>query len=121
MVKSRRNKKSYKSSNRRTNNRRTNNRNKYTIKGRGKSPTSNKPTSNKVKCSICDTMINKNDALIPAKCLMKHGQRGHRICNDCWWSKFAIEGTNHECPGCENDLPLTKVSPKITETIVISD
>ena len=111
MVKSRRNKKSYKSKNRRTKNK-----TRRTIKGRGKSP-----TSNKVKCSICDTMINKNDALIPAKCLMKHGQRGHRICNDCWWSKFAIEGTNHECPGCKNDLPLTKVSPKITETIVISD
>ena len=86
------------------------------IKGGGKSP-----NSDKVKCSMCLQSVSKNDSLIPAKCLMNHGQRGHRICNDCWWSKFAIEGTNHECPGCEKDLPLTKVSRKTPETIVISD
>jgi hypothetical protein len=89
---------------------------KRDIKGRGKSP-----NSDKVKCCMCGKIVSKKDTFIPVKCLKKHGQRGHRICNDCWWSKFAIEGTNHECPGCENDLPLTKVSKKTPETIVISD
>ena len=99
-----------------TKNKKQKTRRAITIKGRGKSP-----NSDKVKCCMCGKLVSKNDTFIPVKCLKKYGERGHRICNDCWWSKFAIEGTNHECPGCEKDLPLTKVSKKTPETIVISD
>jgi len=60
-----------------------------------------------VNCCMCGKEIRKEDGLIPSKCLMKNGAiRGHRICQECWWSKFAKEGVNHNCPGCEKGLPL---------------
>jgi len=60
-----------------------------------------------VNCCMCGKEIRKEDGLVPSKCLMKNGAiRGHRICQECWWSKFAKEGVNHNCPGCEKGLPL---------------
>lgn len=64
----------------------------------------------KVKCSMCEKMVNKDDTLIPSGCLRKHGKAAHRICQSCWWNPemgFAREGVSHKCPGCEKGLPLT--------------
>jgi hypothetical protein len=61
----------------------------------------------KVKCCICNKEINREDGLMPAKCYSKNGViRGHRICQECWWSIFAKEGVNHACPGCVKNLSL---------------
>ena len=60
-----------------------------------------------VNCCMCGKEISMENGLVPSKCLMKNGAiRGHRICQECWWSKFAKEGVNHNCPGCEKGLPL---------------
>jgi len=65
------------------------------------------PISDNVNCCMCNKEIRKEDGLIPAKCLEKYGAiRGHRICQKCWFDKFAKEGVNHSCPGCINHLPL---------------
>jgi LSD1 subclass zinc finger protein len=70
------------------------------------------------KCSMCDKVIINDKKFIPSGCLMKHGRnRSHKICSDCWWNKFAIEGVNHKCPGCESGLPLN--NPVITKIEVI--
>ena len=40
--------------------------------------------------------------LNPSKCVQKVGaSRAHRICESCWFNKFAIEGSAHPCPGCQ--------------------
>ena len=63
--------------------------------------------TDQVQCCMCDKEISRIDGLVPAKCLAKNGaNRGHRICQECWWSKFAKEGVNHSCPGCVKGLPL---------------
>jgi hypothetical protein len=61
-----------------------------------------------VKCCICEKMIKKDDTLIPRECLKKYGKAAHRICQNCWWNEFAVEGVSHKCPGCEKGLPLTE-------------
>ena len=60
------------------------------------------------ECAMCCQQTN-DKTLIPNACLMKYGKyRAHKICSDCWWNKFAQEGVNHKCPGCEKKLPLNK-------------
>jgi hypothetical protein len=67
------------------------------------------------KCCICGKKI-VGKSFIPSECLMKHGKiRSHKICNDCWWNSFAIEGANHKCPGCIYKKPLN--DQKQTELI----
>ena len=64
-----------------------------------------------VKCSMCIKKINKNEGLIPAKCLMENGKSAHRICSNCWWDPlkgFALEYRSHRCPGCQKGLLLTE-------------
>jgi len=61
-----------------------------------------------VKCCMCEKMVNNDDTLIPRECLNKYGKAAHRICQDCWWKEFAIEGVSHKCPGCVKGLSLTK-------------
>jgi len=64
-----------------------------------------------VKCCMCERTVNKNDTFVPQECLIKYGQRAHRICQDCWWDQergFAREGVSHKCPGCVKGLPLTE-------------
>lgn len=66
--------------------------------------------NDKVKCSMCEKMVNKDDTLIPRECLVKYGKSAHRICQNCWWNPetgFALEHARHNCPGCEKGLPLT--------------
>lgn len=62
----------------------------------------------KVECCMCRNEVNKNKTYVPRICLNEHGERAHRICENCWWNDFAREGVNHKCPGCLQDLPLTK-------------
>jgi len=82
------------------------------------------PTYN-VKCCMCEKKSNRNDTLVPLTCLRKYGERAHRICQNCWWSEFAVEHGSHECPGCKKHFPLTtplkKTKPNSEEVIIISD
>lgn len=69
-----------------------------------------------VNCQLCKTKIRKSNGLIPMNCLIKHGnQKAHRICQPCWWSKFALEGTSHKCPGC----PRNVVKPRNNNICII--
>ena len=69
-------------------------------------------------CSMCHKMIVNGKPFIPSGCLMKHGKaRAHKICDDCWWDKFAKEGVSHKCPGCESGQPLNK--PIVSKVEVI--
>jgi len=85
------------------NNKRKNNcksRRRFLIAGNG----------NKIKCCMCENMVNIEDTLVPSSCKILHGKKAHRICNECWWEPdkgFAREGVSHKCPGCEKGLPLT--------------
>ena len=87
--------------------------------GKGMSPTG------PVQCSMCNKTEPRNKTLVPAKCLMKHGERAHRVCPDCWWDPeigFALEHAPHDCPGCKKGLPLTqplKKKPIKEEDIII--
>lgn len=77
--------------------------------------------TDQVKCSMCEKMVPKKDTLVPNICLLQHGQRAHRICQDCWWdpkSGFALETNLHRCPGCTKGLPLL---PKETPIIDLTD
>jgi len=69
-------------------------------------------------CCICyKKLSDKENALIPRECLVKHGKhRAHKICHDCWWGNFAKEGVNHRCPGCVKGLP---VKPDSNAGVVI--
>ena len=51
-------------------------------------------------CIICHIECCHDGLLHPAKC---NNYKKHSICHNCWWNPidgFAIEGKNHECPGC---------------------
>lgn len=66
-------------------------------------------TPNTVDCCICGESNDVGKTLMPRKCLNQHGVSAHRICQKCWWDKktgFALEGVNHDCPGCVKGLPL---------------
>jgi len=58
---------------------------------------------------MCSWKFDKKSALVPRECLVKYGKvRAHKVCGKCWWSKFALEGVSHKCPGCANMLPIHK-------------
>ena len=61
-----------------------------------------------IVCSICEISFPKEDTFTPSLCLLKNGKASHRICENCWWNKFALEGVSHKCPGCIKGLPLTE-------------
>jgi hypothetical protein len=71
----------------------------------------------KVKCCMCEKMVNNDDTFVPVRCLNQYGRSAHRICSKCWWDKkkgFAREDISHECPGCRKGLPLTHVKKEPT-------
>ena len=73
-------------------------------------------------CSMClkkETKSNKH-ILSPMQCVQKYGSRAHKICTECWFSKFAIEGGNHKCPGCKKKLKLTNVKKSDLPEVVIN-
>lgn len=103
-------------------------RNTLKRKSSRKMKTRSKRGGTKIKCCMCEGRVSERNTLKPSTCLMKHGSRAHRICQDCWWDRekgFAREGANHECPGCKKGLPLTNVtalpSQKISEVIDLTD
>ena len=53
--------------------------------------------------------------MIPRICLKTNGINGHKICEICWWEKFAIENKNHKCPGCEKNIPI--ITNKVKDII----
>lgn len=77
------------------------------------------------QCCMCNEKFNSKDALIPAKCLSRKGrENAHKICTNCWWEKFAIEGVNHECPGCKKEPIKKRTSSyqnKVIDLISTSD
>lgn len=89
-------------------------------------PKTKKPMSlsGPVDCCICGQTHKRNTMLVPLACLQKNKETAHRICQDCWWSEFAIEGADHKCPGCIKQLPLTPplqhIKPKPEDIIEIS-
>uniref|UniRef100_A0A6C0F8Q9 Uncharacterized protein n=1 Tax=viral metagenome TaxID=1070528 RepID=A0A6C0F8Q9_9ZZZZ len=69
-------------------------------------------------CCICNKAT--TDPLIPLSCFIKYLNRGHKVCQSCWWDPvigFALESTCHACPGCEKkiDLPFAKMDPTIVD------
>jgi len=82
---------------------------KYRIKGGN--------NSNGVECAMCGKIVSKKDTLVPSICSLQHGQRAHRICQNCWWDPntgFALENGSHQCPGCVKGLPLLPKEKAIT-------
>ena len=77
-----------------------------------------------VTCCICEKQVNIQNSYAPGRCFIQHGQKAHRICENCWWDPitgFALENMNHSCPGCQKGMKLTELSPRKEEVIVISD
>ena len=57
-------------------------------------------------CVLCGKSLEGGlPFLNPATCFAKYGRsRAHRICERCWFGKFALEDAPHECPGCQADI-----------------
>ena len=91
-------------------NKRTKKQNKKVISDNRISPDAN------ISCADCNKTAIRTNMLVPLECLQKHGETAHRLCQRCWWSKFAIEGASHECPGCKKGKPL---NPPIKEDIIV--
>lgn len=77
--------------------------------------------NDKVMCSICEKMVNKDDTLVPRECLNKYGKAAHRICKNCWWNEFALEGVSHKCPGCVKGIPLTQYKKELPILIDLTE
>lgn len=76
--------------------------------------------SDKIMCSMCEQMFEKDARMYtPRECLNKYGSRAHKICEDCWWGKFAVEGESHRCPGCEKNIPLTSKKYEEREPVIL--
>ena len=79
----------------------------------------------KISCADCNKPTIRSNMLVPSKCLQDHGETAHRLCQDCWWSKFAVEGASHDCPGCTKrkplNPPLKKMPIREEDIIVLSD
>ena len=80
---------------------------------KGLSPIS--PTGS-VLCCMCNKEFPRNTMLTPQVCLNEYGERAHKICQKCWFNKFAIEGISHPCPGCEKGFPLTRPLKPLKKT-----
>ena len=68
--------------------------------------------TNTITCSICSKIITTGVQLKPLSCYKKHGSICHKICKKCWFNIFAVENTNHKCPGCLKNLPFQKLKTK---------
>ena len=78
------------------------------------------PTA-QISCCMCDNQFQRNEMMVPARCLRKNEERAHRICQDCWWNPetgFARENAPHGCPGCTNGLPLNPPVKSRPEDII---
>jgi len=96
-------------------------------RGRARGPSPISPNAN-IPCCMCEQTFPRDTTMVPSACLMKHGDKAHRICQECWWDPetgFAREDAPHGCPGCKKGLPLNpplkSKKPAIEEIVVISD
>ena len=71
---------------------------------------------NPIKCCVCEKdMGEKEEMFIQIQCLKRNFGNAHRICSSCWWDPntgFALESSDHNCPGCRKNMPLTMPSSK---------
>jgi hypothetical protein len=109
-------------------NKQRNTRKKYNKRrnlGRGPKPIEPISLTGPVQCCMCNETHRRDNMLAPSDCLQKNRERAHRICQDCWWNKFARENGIHRCPGCANHVPLApplkRTKPKSDDIIEISD
>jgi hypothetical protein len=69
-----------------------------------------------VHCVMCNEKKNRDNMFTPRVCLNKYGNaKAHKICSDCWFDEkngFALEGSQHQCPGCVHHLPMNTYPPK---------
>jgi hypothetical protein len=75
----------------------------------------------KTTCCMCDKKKNFKNTMAPSACYIAHGQRAHRICQECWWNPetgFARENADHTCPGCKESKPLNIVKKESTPVII---
>lgn len=73
------------------------------------------------KCCMCNKKFKSIAPLSPSACVMRNGkEKSHKICENCWWDKFAIEGVDHKCPGCPVEVKKPKKVSGTPEVIVIS-
>lgn len=61
-----------------------------------------------VICCVCEKPIPDKKFYRPNVCWMKNLNRAHVVCENDWWNFFALESSNHACPGCVKGLPLRK-------------
>jgi hypothetical protein len=90
---------------------------KYKRKTRKNNTKSRTKKGGQDPCCMCGKEISGKNPKIPSGCYMKHGKfRAHKICDDCWWDKFAKEGVNHQCPGCSTGQKL--IAPPLKKEII---
>lgn len=72
-------------------------------------------------CCMCNKKFKSVAPLSPSACIMRNGkEKSHKICENCWWDKFAVEGADHKCPGCPPEVKKPKKKSGSPEIIVIS-
>jgi hypothetical protein len=108
----------YKKNNRKHNKNGTRNSKKYSRKYRN--TMKNVARGGPYKCCMCNKKFKSKVPLSPSDCIIKNGKKTHKICKDCWWDKFALEGVNHKCPGCPPEVKKPKKKSGSPEVIVIS-
>ncbi len=57
-------------------------------------------TKDNTNCVLCCENITQ-EYFYPSICHQKNGENAHRICRECWFTSFALEGADHSCPGCK--------------------
>ena len=72
-------------------------------------------------CSMCERKLG-SVYMKPSKCAQKYGfSKCHRVCEKCWFGRFALENKNHQCPGCLKKMKLSpKERRKASEVIVVN-
>ena len=69
------------------------------------------------KCCMCNKKFKSKVPLSPAVCFRKNGEKSHKICEECWWGKFAIEGVNHKCPACPPETKRPIASGEVIDLV----
>jgi hypothetical protein len=79
-------------------------------------------------CCVCEKSIIDGSNLRPVRCFQWNSERSHTLCSTCWFTgkdgriPFAREGENHNCPGCEKQLPLyPKIKTFVKDNVAIID
>jgi hypothetical protein len=119
-MKSRIHKKYNKNSRKTRKNRKTNiNNKKYSRKYR--KTMKNVARGRSYNCCMCNKDFESELPFSPSACFRKLGEKSHKICPDCWWEKFAIEGANHKCPACPPETKQPIVNEEVIDLVYSSD